>query len=376
MTTNPASGPAKPRVAIVFGGRSSEHPVSCATAAGVMGAIDREVYDVVPVGITTDGRWVEFTDPIESLELRPGHIPEVSAEAATVISPLSTREQSLRVLRPGEPDRLLSEVDVVFPVLHGPYGEDGTLQGMLELTDTRYVGSGVLASAAGMDKHYMKLVLAGHGLPIGPYVVITDRQWQVDQEGALASVEALQFPVFVKPCRAGSSIGITKVDSPGGLVAAIEAAREHDLKVIVEQGIVGREVECGVLGGHGTDAPTPSEVAEIIVESGHEFYDFEAKYLADTEVTLSCPADLPAEVREEVRRLAVASFEAFGCEGIARVDCFYTERGDVVVNEINTMPGFTPHSMYPRMWAASGVSYPQLIDELIRLALDRKVGLR
>ncbi|GMA19182.1 hypothetical protein GCM10025862_12030 [Arsenicicoccus piscis] len=194
--------------------------------------------------------------------------------------------------------------------------------------------------------------------------------------GALASVEALQFPVFVKPCRAGSSIGITKVDSPGGLVAAIEAAREHDLKVIVEQGIVGREVECGVLGGHGTDAPTPSEVAEIIVESGHEFYDFEAKYLADTEVTLSCPADLPAEVREEVRRLAVASFEAFGCEGIARVDCFYTERGDVVVNEINTMPGFTPHSMYPRMWAASGVSYPQLIDELIRLALDRKVGLR
>ena len=287
-------------------------------------------------------------------------------------------DTSLAVHRPGEALEALGEVDVVFPLLHGPYGEDGTLQGMLELSDIRYVGSGVLASAAGMDKHYMKVVFAGAGLPVGPYTVITDAQWRRDRAAALDAVSALTFPVFVKPCRAGSSMGVAKVDSPEGVEAAVEAAREHDLKVIVEAGIVGREIECAVLQGRGLDAPRTSLPGEIVVESGHghDFYDFEAKYLDEASVVLSCPADLPQGAADEVRRLAAASFEALACEGLARVDCFVTDGGSVVINEINTMPGFTPSSMYPRMWEESGMSYPELVDELIQLALERPVGLR
>ena len=309
-------------------------------------------------------------------ELTPGHVPEVTAEAAHVVLPLSTRETTLTVLEPGVAPRELGEVDVVLPLLHGPFGEDGTLQGLLELSDVRYVGSGVFASAAGMDKHYMKLVFAGHGLPVGPYAVITDRAWRADRAGALASCEALAYPLFVKPARAGSSMGITKVDRPEDLEAAVETARGHDPKVVVEQGIVGREIECAVLQGRGTDAPRTSQVAEVAVHANHAFYDFEAKYLAESDVDLSCPADVPDEVSQQVRRLAGLAFEALGCEGLARVDCFYTADGDVIVNEINTMPGFTPHSMYPQMWAASGLAYPDLIDELITLALERRVGLR
>jgi len=290
--------------------------------------------------------------------------------------PLSTTDRALTVLEPGRPPRELGEVDVVFPLLHGPFGEDGTLQGMLELSDIRYVGSGVLASAVMMDKHYMKLVFTGHGLPVGPFVVISDRQWQQDPAAAMDAVASLGWPVFVKPARAGSSMGITRVTGPEQLQAAIEAAREHDPKVVVEAAIVGREIECAVLQGREGAAPRTSEVGEIAVVQGHEFYDFEAKYLAEADVRLSCPADLPPEVSAEVRRVAAAAFEAAGCEGLARVDCFYTENGDVVLNEINTMPGFTPHSMYPRMWAASGLGYPELIDELIQLALTRRTGLR
>ncbi len=366
----------RPRVAVVFGGRSSEHAVSCATAAGVLRAIDREAWDVVPIGITREGQWVLAADEPARFELTPGHVPEVTAEAAHVVLPLSTRETALTVLEPGVAPRELGEVDVVLPLLHGPFGEDGTLQGLLELSDVRYVGSGVFASAAGMDKHYMKLVFVGHGLPVGPYAVITDRAWRADREGALASCDALTYPLFVKPARAGSSMGITKVDRPEDLESAVETAREHDPKVVVEQGIVGREIECAVLQGRGTDAPRTSQVAEVAVHANHAFYDFEAKYLAESDVDLSCPADVPAEVSEQVRRLAGLAFEALGCEGLARVDCFYTADGEVVVNEINTMPGFTPHSMYPQMWAASGLAYPDLIDELITLALERRVGLR
>lgn len=370
----PAAPTHKPRVAVVFGGRSSEHAVSCATAAGVMGAIDRDRYDVVPVGVTKEGRWVLVDDALDTLALTAGHTPEITSEGHAVVVPLSTADKSLRVLRPGEPVELLSEVDVVFPLLHGPFGEDGTLQGMFELTDTRYVGAGVLASAAGMDKHYMKLVLAGSGLPIGPFVVINDRRWRTDREGALAECAGLQLPLFVKPARAGSSIGITKVDDLADLPAAVEEARRHDPKVVVEQGIVGREIECGVLEGRGGAAPRASQCAEIVVGSG--WYDFESKYLGEGDVTLSCPADLPAEVSDEIREMAVRVFDAFGVEGLSRVDFFYTTDGEVVVNEINTMPGFTPHSMYPRMWAASGIEYPELINELIALALERTVGLR
>ena len=366
----------KPRVAVVFGGRSSEHAVSCATAAGVMRAIDRDVYDVLPIGIAKDGRWVLASGDTAALELSAGHVPEVDGSGAGVLVPLSTTERSLSVLEPGAPPRALGEVDVVFPLLHGPFGEDGTIQGLLELADIRYVGSGVLASAVMMDKHYMKVVFAGHGLTIGPYVVISDREWQRDPEASMDAVSSLDWPVFVKPARAGSSMGITKVSEPEALRAAIEFAREHDPKVIVEAGILGREIECAVLEGRDGAAPRTSEVGEIEVVRGHEFYDFEAKYLAESDVVLSCPAQLPVDVSDEIRRVAAAAFEAAGCEGLARVDCFYTEHGDVVINEINTMPGFTPLSMYPRMWAASGLGYPELIDELIQLALARRTGLR
>jgi D-alanine-D-alanine ligase len=229
-----------------------------------------------------------------------------------------------------------------------------------------------------MDKHYMKVVFASAGMPVGPFVVITDSQWRRDKAAAMDAVGALTYPVFVKPARAGSSMGITKVGAPEDLEKAVEVAREHDRKVVVEQGIVGREIECAVLQGRGTAGPRTSEVGEIVVEQGHghEFYDFAAKYLEDEGVVLSCPAKVPGHVAAEVRRLAAAAFEALGCEGLARVDCFYTDTGDVVVNEINTMPGFTPHSMYPQMWAATGMSYPELIDELVQLALHRPVGLR
>ncbi|GAA1889659.1 D-alanine--D-alanine ligase family protein [Lapillicoccus jejuensis] len=368
--------PRRPRVAVVFGGRSSEHAVSCATAGGVLRAIDRGKWDVVPIGIAKDGRWVLAADDPEPLAIAPGHLPEVDPDAAAVLVPLSTRDRSLTVLEAGEPPRTLGDVDVVLPLLHGPFGEDGTLQGYLELADVRYVGSGVLASAAGMDKHYMKVVFAAAGLPVGPYRVITDRAWRADRVAALATLEGLAYPLFVKPARAGSSMGITKVHDASGLEAAVEAAREHDPKVVVEEGIVGREIECAVLEGHGTDAPRTSMVGEIAVHGAHEFYDFEAKYLAEADVDLRCPADLPAEQADEVRRLAAASFEALGCEGLARVDCFVADDGRVLVNEINTMPGFTPFSMYPRMWAASGLDYPSLIDELLTLALERRTGLR
>jgi D-alanine-D-alanine ligase len=293
-----------------------------------------------------------------------------------VLVPLSTTERSLSVLEPGAPPKALGEVDVVFPLLHGPFGEDGTIQGLLELADIRYVGSGVLASAVMMDKHYMKVVFAGHGIAVGPYVVITDREWHRDPAASMDAVASLGWPVFVKPARAGSSMGITKVSEPEALQPAIELAREFDPKVIVEAGIVGREIECGVLEGRDGAAARTSEVGEIVVVKGHDFYDFEAKYMAESDVELTCPADLPDNVADEVRRVAAAAFEAAGCEGLARVDCFYTEHGEVVINEINTMPGFTPHSMYPRMWAASGLSYPELIDELIQLALARRTGLR
>ena len=370
--------PRKTRVALVFGGRSSEHAVSCATAAGVMRAIDRDAYDVIPIGIARDGHWVLSDGDPARLELTAGQTPEVSSSAAGVVVPLGTSDRSLTVQEPGQVPRSLGEVDVVFPLLHGPFGEDGTIQGLLELADIRYVGSGVLASAAGMDKHYMKVVFSGAGIPVGPYAVITDAQWRRDRAAALDAVGALSYPLFVKPARAGSSMGITKVTDPGDLEAAIEEARAHDRKVIVEQGITGREIECAVLQGRDGAPPRTSEVGEIEVDrdGGHDFYDFEAKYLEEQGVTLSCPAKVPDDVSAEVRRLAAAAFEALGCEGLARVDCFYTDRGDVIVNEINTMPGFTPHSMYPQMWAASGLEYPELIDELITLALERPTGLR
>jgi len=367
----------RPRVAVVFGGRSSEHAISCVTAAGVMQAIDPDVWEVVPIGITRSGRWVLATDDPKRWQIEAGVLPEVSDdEGPGVVVPLAADNRSLTVLEPGRVPRELGVVDVVFPVLHGPFGEDGTIQGLLELADIHYVGSGVLASAASMDKHYMKVLLAGAGLPIGPYVVVSPRDWERHSDRVRDDVEELGYPVFVKPARAGSSIGISKVGSAEDLDAAIEAARRHDPKVVIEAMVVGREIECAVLESADGGAPATSLPGEIRVRGGHEFYDFEAKYLDEANVELTCPADLPDATMRTVRDYAARAFEAMGCEGLARVDFFVGPHGAVTVNEINTMPGFTPFSMYPRMWEQTGLAYPQLVDRLLTLALRRPTGLR
>jgi D-alanine-D-alanine ligase len=368
----------KVRVALLFGGRSGEHAISASTAAGVLRAIDRDKYDVVPVGITREGRWVVAADEPERWQITDGRLPEVTADSgAEVVLSLTAGERTLRVFEPGQVPGVLGDVDVVFPLLHGPFGEDGTVQGMLELADVHYVGAGVLASAVGMDKHYMKLVLAGQGLPIGPYTVIRPGAWDTHRAACIGAVETLGLPVFVKPARAGSSLGITRVDDLADLPAAVAEARRHDPKVLVEASVSGREIECAVLGGRDGAAPRTSLPGEIVVDHDtHAFYDFEAKYLDEAHVQLRCPADLPDHLIAEVRSIAVRTFQAIGAEGLARVDVFVTPDEQVVVNEINTMPGFTPFSMYPRMWEASGMTYAQLVDELIQLALERPTGLR
>jgi D-alanine-D-alanine ligase len=361
---------------VLFGGRSGEHPISCVTAGGVLRAIDRDHYDVLAVGITRDGRWVPVDDDPDRWAITGGRLPEVTDAPARVLLPQAVDDRELQVLRGGVAEAL-GTVDVVFPLLHGPFGEDGTLQGMLELADVRYVGAGVLASAVGMDKQMMKLVFAGQGLTVGPYRVVRPGELDRDPAGVVARVQELGLPVFVKPARAGSSLGISRVDDWADLETAIRAAAEHDPKVVVEAAIVGREIECGVLGGADGRPARASLPGEIVVtDHRHAFYDFEAKYLDEASVRLECPADLPADVIERVQAIAVQAFDAVGCEGLARVDVFVTAGGDVVVNEINTMPGFTPFSMYPRMWAATGTDYATLVDQLLRLALERPTGLR
>jgi D-alanine-D-alanine ligase len=368
----------KPRIAIVFGGRSSEHAISCVTAGSVLAAIDPQRYDVVPVGITHEGRWVlESDDPARLAITSADKLPEVDASRATVALANAAEATELVVHEPAAVPRTLGEVDVVFPLLHGPWGEDGTIQGLLEMGGVRYVGAGVLASAVGMDKHYMKLVLQAHGLPVLPYTVITSGAWETDRPACVESVDSLGYPVFVKPARGGSSIGISKVHDRTELDDAVEEARRHDPKVLVEASAEGgREVECGVLQGFGRNAPDTSVVAEILVDPGHEFYDFAAKYLPEEHTELSVPADLPEPVVARIQELSVQAFEVLSVEGLARVDFFVLPDERVVINEINTMPGFTPSSMFPRMWAASGLDYPALVDRLIQLALHRETGLR
>jgi D-alanine-D-alanine ligase len=367
----------KPRVAIVFGGRSSEHAISCVTAGSVLEAIDRAAYEVVPIGIAPDGRWVlESGDP-DRLQIKgPDQLPSVDGDRASIALLREAGSADLVVHEPARPPETLGEVDVVFPLLHGPWGEDGTIQGMFEMAGVRYVGAGVLASAVGMDKAYAKIVLRAAGLPVMPSVTVTAREWYRDPDGVRHRVADLGFPLFVKPSRAGSSMGISKVHEASELDGAIEEAHRHDPKALVEQAAVGaREVECGVLQAlDGT--PETSVPAEIVVGGEHEFYDFAAKYLPEEHTQLDVPADLPEATAAELRELAVRAFEAIGCEGLARVDFFVMPDGSLVVNEINTMPGFTPTSMYPRMWAASGVDYPALVDRLIQLALRRSTGLR
>jgi D-alanine-D-alanine ligase len=345
------------RVAVIFGGRSSEHAISCVTAGSVLDSLDPAHYDVVPIGITTEGRWV-LTDA-SALAMRGRELPAVSAAGASVVLP-------------GDPTALpgeLAGVDVVFPLLHGPYGEDGTLQGLLELAGVPYVGSGVFASAAAMDKHHMKRLLHEAGLNVPRYVVVRAGR------PVPATVNDLGWPVFVKPARGGSSIGISKVARREDLDAALDAAYRHDPKVLVEAAVVGRELECGVLAGPD-GVPEASLPAEIRIAAGADFYDFEAKYMPDSGTQFDIPPDLPADVVGLVRVTAIDAFDALDCEGLARVDFFWTDSGTLMVNEVNTMPGFTPASMFPKMWAASGVDYPTLVSRLISDAVRRGTGLR
>ncbi len=374
MSSEPDTTRPKPRVAVVFGGRSAEHAISCVTAGSVLAAIDRDRYDVVPVGISRDGRWVLAPDEPEKLAITGGTLPEVG-DSGTSVTLAGDPSRGLVVQEPGKVPEALGAVDVVLPLLHGPYGEDGTIQGLFEMAGVRYVGSGVFASAAGMDKGHMKALLSACGLPVGRHAVVTPRQWDTDKAAVRETASALGYPVFVKPCRGGSSLGITKVHGPDGLDAAVEAARAHDLRVIVESAVDGREIECGVLEGVDGGVPEASVPAEVVVGGEHEFYDFEAKYLDEANTRLVVPADLPDEVTEQVRRLACRAFEALSCEGLARVDFFVKRDGTVVVNEINTMPGFTPYSMFPLMWKASGLDYPALVDRLVQTALRRPSGL-
>jgi D-alanine--D-alanine ligase len=371
--------PEKIRVAVVFGGRSTEHSVSCASASMVLAALDPSRYEVVPIGITRDGRWVLTSGDPGRLGAGAGSddslpsLPSVADVGASVV-PVGG---SFQVIAPDSVPRSLGDVDVVLPLLHGAYGEDGTIQGLLELTGTRYVGAGVLASAAGMDKAYMKLLLAAHGLPIGPYVVVRDRDWRVaaERKRVLDEILELGLPVFVKPARGGSSIGITRVTSWASLEPAIEAARAHDPKVLVEAALDGVEVECAVLEGEDGGPPEASVPGQVLVDAASDFYDFEAKYLV-AGATMRVPADVPDAVAAEIRRLACAAFDALGCEGLARVDFFYTSAGQVVINEINTMPGMTAASGFPMMWAATGLPMAELMDRIIRTALAKRPGLR
>jgi D-alanine-D-alanine ligase len=375
--SEPRTDSRKPRVAIVFGGRSSEHAISCVTAGSVLDAIDRTAYDVVPIGIAPDGRWVLESGDTDRLQIKGhGELPSVDGERASIALLREAGSTDLVVHQPSRPPETLGEVDVVFPLLHGPWGEDGTIQGMFEMAGVRYVGAGVLASAVAMDKAYAKVVLRAAGLPVLPALTVTAREWYRDPDGVRHRVADLGFPLFVKPARAGSSMGISKVHDVSELDSAIEEAHRHDPKALVEQAAVGaRELECGVLEAlDGT--PETSVPAEIVIGGEHEFYDFAAKYLPEEHTELDVPADLPDDTAAELRDMAARAFEAIGCEGLARVDFFLMPDGSLVLNEINTMPGFTPTSMYPRMWAATGVDYAALVDRLLQLALRRPTGLR
>jgi D-alanine-D-alanine ligase len=354
-------GPARPsgrvRVAVIFGGRSSEHAISCVTAGSVLRALDPERYDVIPIGITLQGRWVRAD--AAALEMRGRELPEVSAAGVPVVLPADP------TALPTE----LADIDVVFPLLHGPYGEDGTIQGLLELAGVPYVGSGVFASAAAMDKHHMKRLLHEAGLGVPAYVVIRSGQ------PIPAQVHDLGLPLFVKPARGGSSIGISKVKRREDLEPALDVAFEHDPKALVESAVAGRELECGVLAGLDGGPPEASLPAEVRVV-GAEFYTFEAKYMPESGTEFAIPPDLSDDIVDHVRATAIEAFEALDCEGLARVDFFLTEAGELLVNEVNTMPGFTPVSMFPQMWAATGVDYQTLVARLIDDAIRRGTGLR
>lgn len=367
-------------VALLFGGRSGEHGISCVTAGGILAAIDRERFDVVAIGITREGRWLHVSDDPSDWTLVDGRAPEVASAGDEVLLP-DVRH------RPGEPITLrtlrdgavhdLADVDVVWPLLHGSYGEDGTVQGMLEMLDIPYVGSGVLASATAMDKAATKLVLRAAGLECAPGIVIHEDRWAAESHRVLAHLRKHHpLPWFVKPARAGSSLGVTRVSDPSQLEAAMKDAFAEDPKVLVEEGLDAREVECGVLQGRDGQEPGTTLPGEVKVGDDLEFYDYEAKYFGKGTVSIDVPVALPDGLLEEIRETASRAFTALGLEGLARVDMFVTRDQRVLINEVNTMPGFTPYSMFPVLWENMGLRYPDLIAELIDRARTRRLGPR
>ncbi len=359
---------ARLKVAILFGGPSSEHEISCASAAGVLGAIDRDKYEVVPVGITKDGHWTLAADDSQKWALRKGDLPVVHDEGNRVS--FATDGSRELVYRDAHGIRSLGIIDVVFPVLHGPYGEDGQVQRELEAIGVPYVGNGVLASERGMDKELSKDAFLAAGIPATPHVVLTSDSWMNDPESALEAVRGLgSLPLFVKPARAGSSKGVSKVKAMDDFAAALAVAFEEDEKVVIECGLKVREVEFAVLQSRDGSRPRVSVPGEIVVKT-REFYDFDAKYQDEDSVDLVVPAKVDAALLVELQKSAADAFIALGCEGLARADFFVTDDG-YFVNELNTMPGFTPLSMYPALWQASGLAYADLIDELIQLGLQR-----
>jgi D-alanine-D-alanine ligase len=384
----------KLRVGVIFGGRSGEHEVSLVSAQGIMNAMDKEKYEVIPIGISKEGRWLTSGEPMKLLQSPPAKgAGEQGSKGAEVLSRAKEQEQGSRSpeqsegtgagerglvpadrreLVPGTREAGFPQVDVVFPVLHGPYGEDGTVQGLLELADIPYVGAGVLGSALGMDKIAMKAIFRNHGLPVVEHLALKRRDWERDPEAMMELIEKeLGYPCFIKPANLGSSVGITKVHWRSELAPALNLAARYDRKMLAEQAVNAREIEVSVLGNDDPIASVPGEIIPC-----REFYDYIAKYIDDRS-ELIIPADLPPELTRRIQELAIAAFLAVDCAGMARVD-FLLDRdtGELYVGELNTIPGFTPISMYPKLWEASGISYSELIDRLIELALDRHADSR
>ncbi|MEW6059358.1 MAG: D-alanine--D-alanine ligase family protein [Actinomycetota bacterium] len=353
------------RVVILFGGRSAEHEVSCVSARSVMNALDPQRYEVIPIGVTKEGRWQLMPEGPPALPAGSvSALPQVSGESGSEIA----LDQDPGARAVVSEDGTRTQIDVVFPVMHGPFGEDGSIQGFLEMAGVPYVGAGVLGSAVGMDKAVQKVLFRAAGIPVVEFEVIHEREWEEDPDEVEARAEHLGYPLFAKPATLGSSVGVTKVHEPGELRPALEEAFRYGRKALLEPSVEGaREIEVSVLGN---DEPVASTAGEI-VPTGHEFYDYEAKYLDEHGAELLIPARISAETTETVQRLAVAAFRAIDCAGMARVDFFLRPMGEALVNEVNTIPGFTQISMYPKLWEASGLPYPELVDRLVELAIER-----
>jgi len=349
------------RVAIICGGRSSEHEISCISAGGVLAAIDRSRYEPILIGITKAGSWVLIpTD--HSMAIENGVLPTVPENAPRVVVDVDGFSSGGKELN----------IEIIFPLLHGPYGEDGTIQGLLEMADLPYVGSGVLASAVAMDKSFAKPIFASQGIATAPGLVVKEKNWKSQAASITKEIAEMGYPVFVKPARGGSSRGTTKVKSEEQLATAIAEAHRFDPKAMVEQAIAGSEIECAVLEIDG--APRASIVGKIHIDPKFEFYDFEAKYL-DGATSIELPAPIDSNLAEKIRECAIKAFNALGCSGLARVDFFLTDAGEIIINELNTMPGFTATSVFPKMWSATGISYSEVITYLLQGAEKRTNGV-